>query len=191
MTNNIYTSLTLVCWAALFIYWFIRASAVKTPVYSQSSWQRRIYVFFLLLSFAIMYLPYSSIGFLGIQLFPANNISGILGLLICAGAVAFAIWARTTLGSNWSGNVTLKKEHELVQSGPYSLVRHPIYTGFFFAMLGVAITIGQVKGFVALAIIFFNHQQKIVLEEKLMYQQFPQTYPDYAKRVKAYIPFLF
>jgi protein-S-isoprenylcysteine O-methyltransferase len=191
MEHNIYTLLTLFGWTVLFVYWFVKASAVKTAVYSQSNLQRRIYLFFLLLSFALIYLPQLSIGFLGYQLFPANAVSGTAGLIICALALAFAIWARTTLGSNWSGNVTLKKEHELVQSGPYSIVRHPIYTGFFFGMLGAAVTIGQVKGFVALPIIFFNHRYKILLEEKLMLQQFPDAYPDYSKKTAAYIPFLF
>jgi protein-S-isoprenylcysteine O-methyltransferase Ste14 len=190
MTYNIYTLITLAAWAVLFLYWFAKARGVKAPVYSQSNMQRRIYLFFLLLGFAFMYVPLFSYSELGYQLFGASKVSGIAGLLVCFWGIGFAIWARNTLGSNWSGNVTLKQEHELIQSGPYSIVRHPIYTGFFFAMLGAAITRGQVSGFVAVAIIFFNHLQKIGLEEKLMTGQFPDAYPSYTQKTRAYIPFL-
>ena len=116
---------------------------------------------------------------------------GIIGAVISALGVAFAIWARKTLGDNWSANVTLKKEHELIQSGPYKIVRHPIYTGFELCFLGAAITIGQAKGFVALLIIFIAHNLKIAMEEKLMHQQFGERYVLYSKRVKKLVPFIY
>ncbi len=188
---SIYTILTIPCWAMLLTYWFINARKVKTAVHTQSRASRYLYLFFLVSGFVITYARVFAIGILGYQLIPVTPISGIAGLATCIAGVGFAIWARTVLGENWSGEVTLKKEHELVQTGPYKIVRHPIYTGFEIGLLGVIITIGQLKGMVGLAIVFVNHYFKTRMEEDIMYGQFPTQYPVYVKRVKRLIPFIF
>ena len=64
--------------------------------------------------------------------------------LLCAG-LAFAVWARVELGRNWSGSVTVKEGHELIRSGPYAYVRHPIYTGLIAALIGTAVIIGTLR----------------------------------------------
>jgi protein-S-isoprenylcysteine O-methyltransferase Ste14 len=98
----------------------------------------------------------------------------------------FAVWARVTLGTNWSGTVaTVKKDHELVQSGPYALARHPIYTGFLITMVGTALTVGTVASVIICAVAFFL---RIQLEETVMTKHFPKEYPAYKKRTKALIP---
>jgi len=188
---SVYTEITIACWAVLLTYWFVNASKVKAAVQTQTALSRYVYLFFLASGFVITYARIFAVGPLGYQLIPVNDLSGIVGLAVCIGGVAFAIWARRTLGNNWSGEVTLKKEHELVQRGPYKIVRHPIYTGFEIGLLGVAITIGQVKGLLGLSIVFAAHYYKTTMEEKIMYAQFPTQYADYAKRVKRLVPFVF
>jgi len=188
---NPYTLATVFCWIVLFTYWGVNASKVKAVVQAQSRISRYTYLFFFFSGFFIIYSPYFSIGLLARQIVPANIWSGLTGVAINIAGVAFAIWARKTLGNNWSGDVTLKKEHELVQSGPYKIVRHPIYTGFEIGLLGAAITVGQMKGLVGLSLAFCCHYYKTTMEEEIMYQQFPQQYPEYAKRVKRLIPFIF
>jgi protein-S-isoprenylcysteine O-methyltransferase Ste14 len=182
---------TVFCWVVFLLYWWLMSRKVKSTAYAQSSAARSFYLFFLLLGFVLLYAPVASIGPLGYQIIPVSQRYGTIGAVISLLGVWFAIWARKTLGDNWSGNVTFKKGHELIQSGPYKIVRHPIYTGFELCFLGAAITIGQLKGFVGLAIIFFNHMQKINLEEEIMKKQFPGQYEDYSKRVKRLIPFVF
>lgn len=186
-----YLLITILCWCTFFTYWGIKANKVKAAVYTQGRASRLIYLFFLFFSLFSVYIPAFAVGVLGCQVIPVSTLSEIMGVIICMAGVAFAIWARRTLGTNWSAKVTLKKEHELVQSGPYSIVRHPIYTGFEMATLGPAIVVGQLKGFVALAIIFIAHVLKIRMEEELMNKQFPSQYAEYAKRVKRLIPFVF
>ena len=188
---NVYTQITLSFWLVLFAYWFLNAGKVKANVQAQSRVSRYLYLFFLFSGGIIAYSPWFAIGVLGHQIIPENQYTGILGMVVCLGGVAFAIWARKTLGDNWSGDVTLKKEHELVQSGPYSIVRHPIYTGFEIAVLGAAITVGQLKGIVGLSMVFAAHYFKTTMEEKIMYQQFGERYADYSKRVKRLVPFVF
>src|ERR1017187_7501034 len=102
-----------------------------------------------------------------------------------ATGLAFAIWARHTLGRNWSGNPTVKEGHELVETGPYRLVRHPIYTGFLLAIAGTGIGSGQVMQLFIFGTAFVLLWAKLRIEESLMLRQFPQTYPGYMKRTKA------
>ena len=186
-----YTNITLIGWVVLFIYWFVNAQEVKAAVQKQTQASRYIYLFFLALGFSIIYFPFFGWGLLSYQIIPSNDITGVIGIMVSFSGIAFAIWARKTLGKNWSGEVTLKEGHELIQTGPYRIVRHPIYTGFEIALLGAAITAGQAKGLLGLAIIFLNHYFKTRMEEEIMYSQFPTQYPEYVKRVKRLVPFIF
>jgi protein-S-isoprenylcysteine O-methyltransferase Ste14 len=110
--------------------------------------------------------------------------------LVLAGTL-FAIWARLHLGGNWSGSVTLKQDHELVRSGPYRYVRHPIYTGLLLAVAGTACAIGQMRGLVALVLTLVGLGYKSRIEERLMIEAFGDAYRGYRAAVKGLIPFLF
>ena len=107
----------------------------------------------------------------------------IVGLLI-------TLWARYTLGSNWSGNVTFKEDHELITSGPYAFVRHPIYTGMLTMLFGTVLISGHAFGFAILALGTFMLWLKSLDEERMMTKHFPDAYPPYKKRVAAIIPFV-
>ncbi len=102
----------------------------------------------------------------------------------------FGIWARRTIGGNWSSVVTLKQDHELVTNGPYRYVRHPIYTAILTMFLGTAVATGQLGGFLGLALCSLSMWIKLRQEEKLMMRHFPQQYPAYRARVKALVPFV-
>ena len=103
----------------------------------------------------------------------------------------FAVWAREHLGSNWSRSVTIKEGHELIASGPYSVVRHPIYTGILAGFLGTAIALSQVRGFIVFLLIFFILWVKLRMEEQWMRSQFGETYATYAHQTAALVPYLF
>jgi protein-S-isoprenylcysteine O-methyltransferase Ste14 len=120
---------------------------------------------------------------------PSSDLSLLALVLVVAGA-AFAIWARLTIGTNWSGTVTLKEDHELIQRGPYRVVRHPIYTGLLFMGLGAALQFAESYSFVLLVVVTIMFAFKMRLEEKLMTQNFPDQYPAYRRRVKAIIHFI-
>lgn len=121
--------------------------------------------------------------------YPDSALSVLCTALVVLGA-AFAVWARLTIGTNWSGNVTLKENHELVVSGPYRLVRHPIYTGLISMGIGTALIYAEPTGFLAVAAGIVVFALRIPQEEKLMVETFPDQYPEYRRRVKAVIPFL-
>lgn len=114
----------------------------------------------------------------------------LLGLLMVAAGLGFAIWARVHLGRNWSGTVTVKQDHELVRSGPYGIVRHPIYTGMLFALLGTAVAIGEWRGLVAFVFFTLGFLFKIGVEERFMRDTFGEQYARYRAEVPALIPFI-
>lgn len=120
---------------------------------------------------------------------PANRILSIIGIVGCATGMGFQVWARETLGKNWSQTVSAKEGHELVTSGPYRFVRHPMYAGGFVACIASAIVAGGPFVFAALTVgpIFL---WRVGAEDKLMTQQFPNEYPAYMIRTKALIPFV-
>jgi len=127
-------------------------------------------------------------GLFAIRLVPHSPALELGGLAATVGGCFFAIWARLALGSNWSGQATVKAGHELVVTGPYALARHPIYTGMLTASAGTALAIGEMRCAYGLALIVLALVIKMSQEEKLMMQTFPQAYLAYRQRVKALIP---
>ena len=112
------------------------------------------------------------------------DIVTFLGMLIM-------IWARKTLDRNWSANIVLKKEHELITSGPYAFVRHPIYTGLSLMILGVVIYINTLAFTIFFVLFFFGAYYKAKKEERLLINHFADKYLEYKKKTKALIPFIF
>jgi protein-S-isoprenylcysteine O-methyltransferase len=121
---------------------------------------------------------------------PESAGSAYAGLALTIAGAAFAVWARVFLGGNWSSSVTIKENHTLVRTGPYSVVRHPIYSGFLLAVTGTAIAAGEARSFLALVLIFVAFRLKLQVEEGFMIEQFGAEYEEYAHHVKALIPFV-
>jgi protein-S-isoprenylcysteine O-methyltransferase Ste14 len=101
---------------------------------------------------------------------------------------AIAIWARIILGQNWSARVTLKVGHELIRSGPYRYVRHPIYTGMLLAMIGTAMVAGEWRGAAAVALSIIAFCLKAQREEQFMVTEFGETYHEYRSQTGFLVP---
>ena len=113
-----------------------------------------------------------------------------LGAALTFAGIAFAIWARVWIAGNWSSDVTLKRNHELIVSGPYAFVRHPIYTGILLALTGTALAVGEWRGLLAVVLAGAAFWRKLGIEEAVMRRQFGEAYTGYAERVSALIPFI-
>jgi protein-S-isoprenylcysteine O-methyltransferase len=137
---------------------------------------------------AAFVLPHLSI-FSFVNFAPVSTALSILGLILAMGGDAFLIWARQALGRNWSQTVAAKEGHELITSGPYRYVRHPMYTGGLVAAVGSAVVAGGAFVFllILLGVIFI---WRTGAEDKLMTELFPDEYPEYMKRTKKLIPFV-
>jgi protein-S-isoprenylcysteine O-methyltransferase Ste14 len=111
-----------------------------------------------------------------------------IAVALTAAGVGVAIWARWHLGANWSGVVTLKEGHELIRTGPYRSIRHPIYTGILLAILGTALAIGEVRGLVALAIAWGSFYFKARREESFLAQEFGPRFAEHQQHTGMFLP---
>jgi protein-S-isoprenylcysteine O-methyltransferase Ste14 len=130
------------------------------------------------------------IGLLARRFLPESAAAAYTGLALTACGAALAVWARVFLGANRSATVTIKQDHAIIRSGPYALVRHPIYSGFLLGMLGTAIAIGEVRGPIGLGLAFLGWWLKLQTEERFLTEQFGTQYTRYQEEVKALIPFV-
>lgn len=178
------------CWLVFVAIWVIAAISTKRTVYRETHAQRlRYWVLLVVAYFLLMYgyrLPYP----LNLHIIPHVMSTAWAAAILCVIGLAFAVWARVTLGRNWSGVVTLKEGHELVERGPYRFVRHPIYTGILTMFFATALALGHLAGFAATLLMFTSFWIKLRDEEKLMLQQFPERYAAYRQRAKRIIPFV-
>jgi protein-S-isoprenylcysteine O-methyltransferase Ste14 len=180
-----------VVWIVFIVYWRIKAVNTKTtqriePRASQIVRATTIAIVIFLLSNTRIPLPW-----LYRELWPAGLASFCIGASVTIAGLLFAIWARQHLATNWSSSVTIKQGHELITSGPYAVVRHPIYTGILTGFLGTAIALAQVRGIVGLVLLFISFWAKLRLEEKFMRSQFGETYATYAHQTAALVPYIF
>lgn len=175
-------------WQALGLVWLVGLASTKPTVRTQPRGPRLFQAALALLGFFLLGSPSEAQGWLAIRFLPQNHAVEIAGLVTTIAGCLFAIWARVTLGTNWSGRATVKAGHQLITKGPYALVRHPIYTGLMLAALGTALASGQLRGPLGLLLVLLGFLVKMSQEERLMMETFPQAYPAYRHRVKALIP---
>ena len=178
------------CWILFAVIWLLAAFATKQSVYRENRLRRLRYMIPILLGGFLLAKGHRLSDPLNHRVIPHVEALAWTGVVLCVAGLAFCIWARFTLGRNWSGVVTLKGGHELITSGPYALVRHPIYTGLLTMVVATVIVLGHVAGIIAMPFVFVSLWIKLRHEEKLMLQQFPNEYPAYQQRVKRIIPFI-
>jgi len=177
-------------WVCSFLY-EIATGRAKPMLKSGGSLAHEILPRLLIILVVVGIVAQGSGSALGARLIPGPNIVSFIGVGIAALSCIFAIWARNYLGGNWGATVMLKKGHTLVRTGPYSIVRHPIYTGIGFGMAGSAIALGNAFGIVVLLGVLLFLFFRMDDEEKIMVEKFGKEYLNYEKEVKRFIPFLY
>jgi protein-S-isoprenylcysteine O-methyltransferase Ste14 len=174
-------------WLAWLIYWCVAAISAKATRRRESVTSRLLHVIPLALGVALL-LPHLVDGWLAVRFLPRAAIWFWLGFALVALGLGFSVAARVWLAGNWSSMVTLKQDHELIRSGPYRWVRHPIYSGLLVALLGSAIALGEWRGLIGLALITVAFLRKISVEEQFLTQQFGDAYARYRAEVPALVP---
>ena len=177
-------------WLAWAVYWVVQSRGNKASRRIESPASRLAHAIPLLIAALLLWRPTLPGGFLCGRILPATPATFFTGAALTAFGLALSVWARVHLGRNWSGVVTLKEDHELVRSGPYAWVRHPIYTGLLLAFVGSAIARGEWRGVLAVALVVAALWRKLELEERWMIETFGAAYLSYRIDVPALIPFL-
>jgi protein-S-isoprenylcysteine O-methyltransferase Ste14 len=178
-------------WLLLCVVWLFGLLAAKPDARTQSLDSRLLELGLTLLAFSLVFSSYFRSGWRAWSFVPHNDVTGAIGLLMVLLGVSFSIWARVQLGGNWSGTVSVKEGHTLICRGPYTIVRHPIYSGLLLAYFGVAMIVGEVRGLLGVGILFLSFWLKSRTEERFMLDQFGADYSHYQHQVKALIPHVF
>ena len=170
-------------WAAFWLYWLVAAFSIKK---GRVPWSRELRIRAVIAVVVILLIRLGAFRGTGLNSDPWR--AGI-GLVLFALGLWFAVWARMHIGRNWGSPMTQKNEPELVTSGPYHLVRHPIYSGILAAGVGTAVALSwQWLTAVALAGVYFLYSAMV--EERYLTGQFPDNYPVYKRSTKMLVPFI-
>ncbi|MGA2487639.1 MAG: isoprenylcysteine carboxylmethyltransferase family protein [Roseiarcus sp.] len=178
----------VILWLVWIVVWIAMARGVKSV--AERAKGSRAHYLPMTLAVVLLAAPRLPLFPLDVRFVPAALWPAALGLALTFAGLAFAFWARARLADNWSSSVTLKRDHELIDDGPYRWVRHPIYTGLLVALAGAALAVGEWRGVIAVALAAVALWRKLRLEEAVMRRQFGDTYDRYAERTRALIPFV-
>jgi protein-S-isoprenylcysteine O-methyltransferase Ste14 len=181
-------TITWALWVLFGLYWVISALSSKKTKRRETWPQRLAYILPLVAASVLLSRPEAHRGWLGARTFPFVPSLEWTGVGIVGAGIGLCFWARWHLGSNWSGTVTLKEGHELIRSGPYRAIRHPIYTGILLALLGTAVQIGQVRGFIAVLVAGLSFYFKARREESFLAEEFGDRFIAHAQHTGMFLP---
>jgi len=189
-------AIALYLWMVLSLYWGWAArnkSAVKS---AESGRSRAFHLLLVNTALIVAFWPFAGWPRLAAPTFefprvlPPWPYLAPIGLTVAVGSLLLTIWARHHLGRNWSAEVTVKVDHELVRSGPYRRIRHPIYTGAIGMYVGTALISGRLQGPLSLALIGIAYARKIRQEERALLAEFGAAYEDYRRESWAVFPWV-
>ncbi len=185
-----YRSLFPCLWLVFVAIWIAMARGGKVVAERESAFSRLSHYLPLAIAIYLMAAPHVPLGPLNDRFAPLSPWLVRLSAALTFAGIAFAIWARVWIAGNWSSDVTLKRDHELIVNGSYRWVRHPIYTGILLGLLGTALAVGEWRGLLAVAFAAAAFWRKLKIEEAVMRRQFGEGYVRYAARAPALIPFV-
>jgi protein-S-isoprenylcysteine O-methyltransferase Ste14 len=175
-------------WLIFVVYWLIGALKTK-PISIKESFASRYGILLIeITGFVLLFNSSAEIGFLRYHLLPRTLAMSLAGIVLTWAGIAIAIWARHHLGQYWSARVTIKEGHQLIRTGPYASMRHPIYSGVVLAAAGSALTIDRWRCAVGVGLILLGYCLKARKEEKMLSVQFGEAFVEHRKHTGFLIP---
>ena len=179
----------MLLWLIFSLYWTIASRNSAETSHSESSLSTGFHQFVLGGAMLLLFIPVP--GLTGWFLSPGAHFIVAVGVIVQAGFLLLAVWARRHLGRNWSAEVRIGIGHQLVRSGPYKFLRHPIYTAMLGMFLGTAIASSQYHALLGVAILVLAYLRKSRLEDQILAQTFNKEYEAYRRDTWALVPFVF
>lgn len=176
-------------WVIFWVGWFAASAGAKRGQRGRGNWARLAGVRVVLILVVVLLVRLRVLKGHGVGYVRDPVLWGV-GLAIWVLGLGLAVRARIYLGRNWGMPTSTKEDPELVTSGPYRTIRHPIYTGILLAMIGSAIAV-SVWWLIAVALIGGYFIYSAFVEERNMTRLFPSAYPEYQQSTKMLIPFTF
>jgi protein-S-isoprenylcysteine O-methyltransferase Ste14 len=177
------------CWILFVLYWMISARSIKPAAERQSRAAMLAHKLPVCLGAILMLVPRADP--FGTPIIPDAASAKWLGAFICVLGLLGAFWSRKILADNWSNDVEFKQGHQLIESGPYHFVRHPIYSSILLMLFGAALTVNRFISLASLVLFFAGFFIKLKQEERLLLRHLPAGYPAYKARTKMLLPFVF
>jgi protein-S-isoprenylcysteine O-methyltransferase Ste14 len=178
-------------WVAFGVYWLIAARRVKAARTTESPIYRVFRLLLLVITFTLLFAKWTAVGFLGRHFFPQTQLLAYIGFASALAGMALAVWARMSLGHYWSDKIVLKVDHQLVRSGPYARMRHPIYSGVLLGVAGSALVVDEWRGVLAFLLLLTNYVIKAKREDKVLAEAFAEDFEEHKKCAGFLLPRLF
>ena len=175
-------------WLIFFAGWVLAGLWTKRSAERVDFRRQMIYAIPVVLGFTLLFSRHIPLEWLNVRLLPHSEGKDIAGIILTIAGMGFAIWARIHLGRNWSSAPMIKQDHELIRSGPYRVVRHPIYTGLLLSAIGTFLVNAKVRGLLGVGLIYLAFVIKSRIEEEFMVRMFGDQYQDYRRTTGAIIP---
>ncbi len=170
------------------VYWLISAMGTKKTEVNEAPASRLLRLMLLCLMFMLLLTDQLRVGPLAWRFTPNYAWIHWTGTALTVAGLALCVWARHHLGEYWSDKVALKVDHQLIRSGPYAFLRHPIYSGVLVGVAGSALAIGEWRGVVALAVMTANYWVKAGREERILTAKFGESFTDYKRQAGFLLP---
>jgi len=188
MNRYFWLHLATVAWVIFLVYWFVSARKLKSVKKREPRGERLVQIALMATAYILMFNDQMSFGWLSRRFIEVSPSIGKFGLAVTVAGIGFAIWARRHLGENWSATVTLKEGHELISSGPYRHIRHPIYTGMLLAFVGTALALGEYRALISVGIVLVAFYAKAKKEERFLAQEFGEKFREHSRRTGMFLP---
>jgi protein-S-isoprenylcysteine O-methyltransferase Ste14 len=175
-------------WIVFVIYWIVGAIKTRATREKESFISRFVVLLLEITGYAMVFSDTAGIGFLGTRFIPRNLLSAILGVVLTWSGVGLAIWARYHLAEYWSARITIKEDHKLIRTGPYSHLRHRIYSGLVLATIGSALVIDKWRCILGFCLVLSGYCLKAMKEETMLSEQFGDAFGEHQNHAGFLIP---
>jgi len=175
-------------WCAFGIYWAANARRSSAADTTEPNRFRALRLGILATSFILLLVPWLGFESLNVRFVPANSIVRLAGIAITFAGIALAFSARRHLGRNWSDKVEVKVDHQLIRSGPYAYLRHPIYSGVLLGVAGTALAVGQVRGIAGFLLLLGSYAIKARKEERALAEKFGDAFREHQRNAGFLFP---
>ena len=187
-TRLLLTNAISLPWLIFLVYWIVASFRVNKMERQEPQGEKLVRILLAVVGWYLLSKNDPRFGVLNLRFVRFHFSVFILGAVMTWAGVAFAIWARYHIGRFWSASVALKAGHELIRSGPYSRIRHPIYTGIVVALAGTTLAVGRYRGVVAFALILASLIRKSRQEEVLLAEQFGPVFEEHRRHTGFFLP---
>jgi protein-S-isoprenylcysteine O-methyltransferase Ste14 len=188
MNQSILLPMLKVIWAVFGIYWLVVARGGEVAEAGERSFYRPLRLMVLVVTFTLLFSERMAIGFLGRRFVQQMAPISYVGFAVTLAGLAVAVWARIHLGQYWSDKIVLKVDHQLIRSGPYAYLRHPIYSGVLLGVAGTILVIGEWRAATAFMLLLTNYWIKAKREEQMLASRFGECLRSYQKQAGFLLP---